>query len=121
MNKMILHPKAARSAALKTLKRLCALDLGKDVNESVREAYQRLALPLTEVLDKVPGTSVVDRCRCIGIARQTYYQWLRGTARPNPEQAEKLSKMTGYTVDQIRGRIKHGDENETEHAAAAAG
>lgn len=116
MNK-IVHPKAVRNRALKTIDGLCQLELGKDVIESLQEARQRLALPLAEVLDKVWGDTVVERCKRIGIARQTYYQWLRGVARPNPEQAKKLAELTGYSADEIRGRT-HAQESDHHHAAA---
>jgi DNA-binding XRE family transcriptional regulator len=116
MNK-ILYPKKLRSRAIKTIDALCQLELGRDVIDSLREARQRLALPLTEVLDKIPGDTVVERAKNIGIARQTYYQWLRGVARPNPEQAEKLAKLSGHNVDEIRGRAH--DEGDSRQAASS--
>jgi len=70
------------------------------------ELRDRIRMPMSTVLDKVPGISVADRCRKIGIARQTYYSWLHGELRPSSIQAQKLSELTGIPADKIRRHRK---------------
>ena len=78
-------------------------------NESVSRAalkVQRLlaAVPMVTVLDKVrPGESVAAKARALGVARQTVYYWLDGVTRPNFKQAQRLARLTGFSVDEIRG------------------
>ena len=59
-------------------------------------------LPMSEVLERVPGRTVVDRAKAIGIARQTYYQWLRGVVTPNRAQARRLARLTNIPFSKIR-------------------
>lgn len=63
----------------------------------------RLALPMEQVLDKVPGKSVIAKADHLGVSRQTIYAWIDGTMRPNLKRAKQLAKLTGFDVDEIRG------------------
>lgn len=67
---------------------------------------KHLKLPMSVVLKKVhPELSVLDKCKRLGVARSTYYSWLNGTRRPDSKLARKLAKLTGYDVNDIRGRM----------------
>jgi transcriptional regulator with XRE-family HTH domain len=63
----------------------------------------RIRLPMSQVLAKVPGRTVKEKAKLVGVTRQAWYQWLDGTARPNAARASKLAKLTGYNADEIRG------------------
>lgn len=72
----------------------------------LRAMHTQLQLPMAEVLAKVPGETVVEKCRHLGVARNTYYEWLNEGFRPSVEQARKLERLTGFLATQI-----HGEEN----------
>jgi DNA-binding XRE family transcriptional regulator len=97
---------AQRERAIKLAERLIAL--APETDESVlRRAQQildRLKTPMLAVLQKVPGGSVTEKAKKIGITRQAYYCWARGEYRPNLKQSKKLAALTGYSVGEIRGR-----------------
>ena len=62
-----------------------------------------LLLPMAEVLDKIPGDSVTEKIKRIGVPRQTWYSWRNGTCRPNLKRSKLLSRLTGYSVAEIKG------------------
>lgn len=78
----------------------------------VRQEANANAVPMTTVLAKVPWdaktSTIVARAKKLQVARQTYYDWLSGKARPNWEQAGVLADLTGYTREQIRGAAPLG-------------
>jgi transcriptional regulator with XRE-family HTH domain len=72
------------------------------------EKVKRLlnVVPMSVVLDLVlPGEPIAAKAKAIGVSRQTVYYWLDGVSRPNIKQAQKLAKLTGYAVDEIRGHV----------------
>lgn len=74
-----------------------------------RRAFQildRMKLPMRDVLIKVPGGTIVDRAKAIGISRQTYYSWARGDSRPNGRQSKRLAELTGLDWQDINGRTR---------------
>jgi len=71
-----------------------------------KQIQDRLALPMSVVLGKVPGLTVAAKCKSIGVSRQAYYYWLRGMSRPNVTQANRIAKLTGFNADDIRGRTR---------------
>ena len=97
---------AQRERALKLAERL--LEITPDTDEGllrrVTQIRDRLATPMSIVLAKVPGDTVVDKCRKLGITRQNYYCWLKGEYRPNMKQSKRLAALTGFDADDIRGR-----------------
>jgi transcriptional regulator with XRE-family HTH domain len=64
----------------------------------------RLKLPMSTVMDKVPGTSVIEKAKAVNVSRQTVYYWINGTTRPSRKQAKLLAAMTGYDAAEIAGR-----------------
>ena len=71
----------------------------------VRRIRQRLnARPMDEILVNVPGNSVTEKCRQIGVSRTTYYSWLSGYTRPRNQVARRLAEITDIDIDVIRGR-----------------
>lgn len=61
-------------------------------------------LPMAEVLDRLPGKSIIAKCEAAGISRNTWYAWYEGRVRPNKEQAERVAKLTGIPADKFAGR-----------------
>jgi DNA-binding XRE family transcriptional regulator len=48
------------------------------------------------------GATVVERARNLGVARQSIYDWMNGRSWPNNATANRISKLTGVPVDEIR-------------------
>ena len=71
-----------------------------------KQIQDRLALPMSVVLGKVPGLTIAAKCAAIGVSRQAYYYWLRGMSRPNVTQSARIAKLTGLNADDIRGRTR---------------
>ena len=61
-------------------------------------------MPMKEILARVPGETNIERARNARISKQTYLNWINGTARPHPKKAAFLARLTGIPVDVIRGR-----------------
>jgi hypothetical protein len=72
----------------------------------------QLQLPMADVLAKVPGETVADRARFLGVARNTYYEWLNEGFRPSLRQALALEELTGFPAAQIHGQLEEGGDDE---------
>lgn len=92
---------AQRERALKLAERL--LEIAPDVGEETlaKQLHSRLQRPMAEILAKVPGDSLTERAKAIGITRQCYYAWLKGVYRPHLKQAKKLARLTGLDLADI--------------------
>jgi transcriptional regulator with XRE-family HTH domain len=67
---------------------------------------ERLKLPMSVVLSKLwPEIPLIERCRKLGISKQTYFGWLNGLYRPDNRRAKKLAKETGFSAEDIRGKL----------------
>jgi len=99
-----MSTEAQRSRALKLAERLieAAPDADAGLLVLAQQVVDRLKTPMSMVLEKVPGESVVEKCAKIGITRQNYYCWLKGEYRPNRRQAKRLAALTGIDVEAIR-------------------
>jgi transcriptional regulator with XRE-family HTH domain len=95
-----------RAKAIKLATELAKLTNDEGVRLRALQISDRLSLPMSIILDKVPGASVAAKCSALGISRQAYYYWLRGMSRPNLVQSEKLSKLTGFDAEDIRGKTR---------------
>ena len=91
--------------ALELTERLVKASSGDE--RATRRALRLLthlqATSMLAILKKVPGASMAQKAKTVGVSRQTLYYWRDGVTRPNKEQARKLSKITGYASDVIRG------------------
>lgn len=62
------------------------------------------AIPMSEVVAKIPGTTVPAKARALGITRQTIHYWLDGRMRPRPAMAKRLERITGISAAEICAR-----------------
>lgn len=91
--------------ALKLVERLIKAGGDQGVTRRAMKLRARLtATPMSIILDKVPGASVIEKAKSLGVSRQTFYYWLDGVTRPNIAMARKLSRITGFAVEEIRGQ-----------------
>jgi DNA-binding XRE family transcriptional regulator len=81
----------------------------------LRAVAHKLRYPLADILAKVPGDTLSERARKIGVSRQTMYVWAQEKFRPGRDQAAIISKLTGVPVEQI-GEYQEGD-NERDNGA----
>jgi DNA-binding XRE family transcriptional regulator len=94
---------------LKAVERLMKIDPSGSVGRSATRMHKRLtgqlaAVPMSQVMEKVPGTSLAAKARTLGVTRQTVYAWINGDWRPDGDMAQKLEGLTGFSADAIRGR-----------------
>ena len=101
-----MKPTVGNDSSLRLAERLIKASLGDD--RGARRARRLLAhlqaLPMSVILEKVPGATVAQQAKSVGVSRQTMYYWITGVTRPNDIQARKLARITGYERDVIRGR-----------------
>jgi DNA-binding XRE family transcriptional regulator len=69
----------------------------------------KLRYPMAAILAKVPGDTLAERARNIGVSRQTMYVWAQERFRPGSAQAAIIAKLTGIPIEQI------GDYQEGKH------
>ena len=75
----------------------------------LRAVAHKLRYPMAAILAKVPGDTLAERARQIGVSRQTMYVWAQERFRPSSAQAAIIAKLTGTPVEQI------GDYQEGKH------
>jgi DNA-binding XRE family transcriptional regulator len=61
----------------------------------------KLRHPMAAILARVPGDTLAERARRIGVSRQTMYVWAQERFRPSSLQARIISNLTGVPVAQI--------------------
>jgi hypothetical protein len=94
--------------AIKIVERLIRAAPNKSVVRFATRMHDRLskrrnAIPMSEVIEKIPGTTVMAKARSLGVTRQAFYYWINGETRPNEKQAKAIHKLTGFSVEEIRG------------------
>jgi DNA-binding XRE family transcriptional regulator len=67
----------------------------------LRAVAHKLRYPMAAILARVPGDTLAERARQIGVSRQTMYVWAQERFRPSTEQATTIAKLTGVPVEQI--------------------
>jgi DNA-binding XRE family transcriptional regulator len=67
----------------------------------LRAVAHKLRYPMAAILAKVPGDTLAERARQIGVSRQTMYVWAQERFRPSSEQAATIANLTGVPVEQI--------------------
>ena len=94
---------------LKLVERLAKVSRNPGVQRRALKMRARLtATPMSTILDKVPGATVIEKAKTLGVSRQTFYYWLDGTTRPNFKMARKIKHLTNFEVDEIRGIASDG-------------
>ncbi|HEY2530302.1 MAG TPA: hypothetical protein VGJ20_20590 [Xanthobacteraceae bacterium] len=95
---------ASNERALRLVERLIKAGDEGTARRALRMRARLTATPMSIILEKVPGASVIEKAKRVGVSRQTFYYWLSGVTRPNIKQARRLATLTGYDADVIRGR-----------------
>ena len=73
-----------------------------DILSIVKELRQMSLVPMTYIMSRVPGETMVEKVENVGVSRQTYYYLVQGRSRPSLPQAERLSELTGIPLADIR-------------------
>jgi DNA-binding XRE family transcriptional regulator len=66
-----------------------------------RALAHKLRFPMTDILAQVPGETLSDRARAIGVSRQTMYVWASERFRPTPTQARSIAKLTSIPIEHL--------------------
>lgn len=95
--------------AIRAVERLIKVAPNRRVKNFSNRMMSRLlgqltALPMSQVIARVPGGSITAKARNIGVSRQTLHYWLDGAMRPDEKHAKTLARLTGLDVAAIRGR-----------------
>ena len=80
--------------------------------KDLRAVAHKVRYPMAAILAKVPGDTLAERARQIGVSRQTMYVWAQERFRPSGAQAAIIAKLTGTPIEQI------GDYQEGKHDGA---
>jgi DNA-binding XRE family transcriptional regulator len=72
------------------------------IASDLRAVAHKLRHPMADILAKVPGDTLAERARKVGVSRQTMYVWAAEKFRPSTEQARIIANLTGVPVDDIR-------------------
>lgn len=91
---------------MKLIGQIAELTSDEGIKTRALQMQERLDVPMSQVLAKVPGDTVTQKVAKLKVSRQTYYYWLRGISRPNHYMAKKLSGLTGFSMEDIRGKTK---------------
>jgi DNA-binding XRE family transcriptional regulator len=95
------------TTTLESIETIIALQTLEAVRRDLQAVAHKLRYPMTDILAKVPGDTLTERARKIGVSRQTMYVWAEEKFRPTGAQAKTISKLTGVPVEQI---LNHGAE-----------
>jgi DNA-binding XRE family transcriptional regulator len=75
----------------------------------VKELKRADLVPMSFIMSKVPGETIAEKVANVGVSRQTYYFWVQGRSRPSRIQAERLAKLTGIPVSDIRTTAENAE------------
>lgn len=77
---------------------------GQPIHPIAKKLRRTLTPPptMTEVLGMVPGASLMEKARAIGISRQGFYALSKGTARRSDVLAKRLAELTGLDEQVIK-------------------
>jgi DNA-binding XRE family transcriptional regulator len=89
------------------------------IASDLRAVAHKLRHPMADILAKVPGDTLAERARQIGVSRQTMYVWAAEKFRPSTEQATIIADLTGVPIDDIRD-YQEGNNGGTDGAGKAA-
>jgi DNA-binding XRE family transcriptional regulator len=89
------------------------------IASDLRAVAHKLRHPMADILAKVPGDTLAERARKIGVSRQTMYVWAAEKFRPSTEQARIIADLTGVPIDEIRD-YQEGKDDGSNGAGKAA-
>lgn len=98
-----MHTDDNAKEARQLLLRLEKIAPNDAIRHRARQVRARLLLPMELVLRRVPGKSIADKAKTLGVGRQRVHFWMNETTRPNIKMAKKLALITGYDFAAIRG------------------
>lgn len=90
--------------ARRLIERLVKIAPDASTTARAKEIRARLKLPMSVVIDKIPGAHMTAKAASVGVTRQSLYYWLNGTTRPSQKQAKAIAALTGFDAEEIRGR-----------------
>lgn len=99
-----------RSAAERTdearrlIERLVKISPDAGVTARAQKMLHRVKLPMTLVVDKIPGNTIIEKAAQVKVSRQTIYFWITGQTRPGRKRAKLLAGLTGFDANEIEGR-----------------
>jgi DNA-binding XRE family transcriptional regulator len=89
------------------------------IASDLRAVAHKLRHPMADILAKVPGDTLAERARKIGVSRQTMYVWAAEKFRPSTDQARIIADLTGVPIDEIRD-YQEGKDDGSNGAGKAA-
>jgi DNA-binding XRE family transcriptional regulator len=89
------------------------------IASDLRAVAHKLRHPMADILAKVPGDTLAERARKIGVSRQTMYVWAAEKFRPSTDQARIIADLTGVPIDEIRD-YQEGNNGGSNGAGKAA-
>lgn len=90
------------------------------IRDDLIAVAHKLAHPMAAILAMVPGESLAERARAIGVSRQTMYAWAQERFRPDKELAQKIAGLTGIPAEHI-GDYREGKRDGNGGAGEPAG
>lgn len=71
------------------------------LQREIRAVVHKASYPMRDILMQVPGDSLTDRAKKLGVSRQTMYVWMSEKFRPTRVQAKRIAKATGVPIEHI--------------------
>jgi hypothetical protein len=70
----------------------------------IDKLLQLLEMPpsLEEIINLVPGASLPEKAKALGVTRQALWTVATGKVRPSDETCERLANITGIPADVVR-------------------
>lgn len=88
----------------KLLRQLIKVTPDASIRAYAIKMEQRMRVPFALILDKVEGEGVIAKAKTLNVARQTVYSWLEGECRPTGRLARRIARLTGFSLNDVRGR-----------------
>ena len=68
-----------------------------------KERVTTVRWDISHVLAAVPGDTLTDKAKAIGVSRQLVHVWARRKSRPGRKFARRLARITGLPASEILG------------------
>lgn len=110
------------TTTLESLDKIIGLQALAPIKRELQAVAHKLRFPMVDILAKVPGETLTERARQIGVSRQTLYVWAEERFRPTFHQAQTISGLTGVPIEHIvdNGFLENWSDARKEAAIKAA-